>query len=162
MSRSQRVAGMLNEAVALEHKAWYYYTLVAGMMDRSAYPNLSVWFRKEALDELEHAQIVISFINRLNTPLRFPDIGRPVLDESDQLVIDAFRKAVEFEQIVLGHYSKMAAVADEEGDLVVAEFCDQFLRLQIKEVKSFRDHLRNAERCKREADTFVFDQSFGK
>merc|ERR1712126_302786 len=133
-----KITNLLNQAVLYEHSAWYFYNHASAVLDGLSYLNLSKWFKKEAEEELEHAQIVITFINQLDLNLQFLSIDQVTIEKTDDIFINIFSKALEFEETVLNHYMLISEEAGRIKDCVTSQFCDDFLRLQAKEIKYFR------------------------
>ena len=150
-------------ALNLEHKAWYFYNYAGDLCRKNAFNNLFKWFKKEAMEELDHANIVSEFLLNLDEDY----IYEGLLDNSYTVQNDLnaienlFVKAAEFETIIKDQYIKIKILADELKDEAVSEFTDKFIHMQTEEIKKFKDHALNARRCKGDQfNMFLFDESF--
>ena len=153
---------LLNDAIKLEHSAWYFYNYVSSIFYKYAYKHLSKKFQNEASEELEHAQKVIKFMNQLNYHVEFFQIDNISVDlySSNQLIIKVFEHAVALEITVLDHYKKIKYEAEKINNFEISNFVDEFIELQIGEIKNFKDNLENAKRCwDTQLGEFIFDNS---
>lgn len=151
-----------SEAINLEHAAFYFYLSVGAHFDSQTMSllNLRDFFYDESKDELTHARRVIKHMNERNLKWTRMPIETP--DPSAMTVVQVFEKAEEFEQKVLDNYLRIQRIAGKVEDYSTNQFLDDFVALQLKEVKAFHDKAMNARRCTDQLGIFIFDQSFAK
>lgn len=156
----KKLGKLMSQAVNLEHSAFYFYLALGVHFDsrKVSLLNLSKFFFKESDDELEHAKIVIKYMNQIGVKVSLGPIEAK--DPSHMSISEIFETAESFEYKVLQHYELISKEAAEANDNATSSFVDFFLDKQVKEVKSFHDHKMNSKRTENSLGEFLFDQSF--
>jgi bacterioferritin B len=142
---SSRFADALNEQVAYEFAASQQYVAIAVYYDSETLQQLAAHFYRQALEERNHALMIVQYLLDADLPVRIPAVEAPQTDFGD--AVAPISLALQQERRVTDQISALAALAREEGDLVGAQFLDWFLKEQREEVSSMSDLLSIVERA---------------
>src|ERR687897_958569 len=140
-----RFVGALNEQVANEFGASQQYIAIAVYYDAETLPRLAAHFYRQALEERNHAMMIVQYLLDAGEPVTIPGIEAPQTDFSDPVAPVALALAQErrvTEQIV-----ELAGLARAEQDLVGEQFLHWFLAEQREEVASMSSLLAVVERA---------------
>jgi ferritin len=142
---SSRFADALNEQIAYEFAASQQYVAIAVYYDRETLAQLASHFYRQAVEERNHAMMIVQYLLDSDLPVRIPAIEAPQREFADAVAPVAL--ALEQEKRVTEQISGLAVLAREEGDLVGAQFLDWFLKEQREEVSSMSDLRAIVERA---------------
>jgi ferritin len=134
-----RFAEALNEQVANEFAASQQYVAIAVYYDTETLPQLAAHFYRQALEERNHAMMLVQYLLDADLPVRIPAVEGPRIEFGD--AVSPVALALEQERTVTDQISRLAALAREEDELVGAQFLDWFLKEQREEVASMSDLL---------------------
>ena len=134
-----RFAEALNEQVANEFAASQQYVAIAVYYDTETLPQLAAHFYRQALEERNHAMMLVQYLLDADLPVRIPAVEGPRIEFGD--AVSPVALALEQERTVTDQISRLAALAREEEELVGAQFLDWFLKEQREEVSSMSDLL---------------------
>lgn len=140
-----RFVTALNEQVANELAASNQYVAMAVYFDSETLPLLAAHFYRQAIEERNHAMMIVQYLLDAAKPARIPAVPEPKTDFSDAAGPVAL--ALEQERTVTEQIVRLAALAREENDLVGAQFLDWFLKEQREEVASMSALLAVVERA---------------
>ena len=129
-----RFADALNEQVAYEFGASQQYVAIAVHYDAQTLPQLAAHFYRQAVEERNHAMMIVQYLLDADLPVRVPGVEAPQVEFGD--AVEPVRLALEQEQRVTGQISDLVKLAREEGDLVGEQFLHWFLQEQREEVSS--------------------------
>ncbi len=135
----------LNEQVAREFAASQQYVAIAVYYDAQTLPNLAAHFYKQALEERNHAMMMVKYLLDADEPVTISGV-QPPATEFDDLAAPV-RLALAQERSVTDDLKKLAGVAREENDLVAEQFLHWFLQEQREEVASMSELLTTIERA---------------
>jgi ferritin len=135
----------VNEQVEQEFAASQQYVAIAVYYDSETLPQLAAHFYRQAVEERNHAMMLVQFLLDADQPARVPGVEAPKTDFGDAVAPVAL--ALEQEKRVTAQISALAALAREESELVGEEFLNWFLKEQREEVSSMSDLLRIVERA---------------
>jgi ferritin len=144
MATSRFIEG-LNEQIGHEFAASQQYVAIAVYYDDETLPQLAAHFYRQAVEERNHAMMIVQFLLDADAPVTIPEVTAPRSDFKDAVAPVAL--ALEQERQVTDQISQLAALAREEGELVGAQFLDWFLKEQREEVASMSDLLSIVERA---------------
>jgi bacterioferritin B len=136
---ANRFAEALNEQVANEFGASQQYVAIAVYYDAETLPQLAAHFYRQALEERNHAMMLVQYLLDADLAVNIPAVAGPRTDFEDATSPVAL--ALEQERTVTEQISRLAALAREEEELVGAQFLDWFLKEQREEVASMSDLL---------------------
>jgi ferritin len=140
-----RFVEALNEQVANEFGASQQYVAIAVYYDAEALPRLAAHFYRQALEERNHALMIVQYLLDADARVAIPGVAAPRSDFADAVAPVAL--ALEQERTVTEQIKALAALAREENDLVGEQFLDWFLKEQREEVSSMSDLLKVVERA---------------
>jgi ferritin len=135
----------VNEQIGYEFGASQQYVAIAVHYDAETLPQLAAHFYRQAVEERNHAMMLVQFLLDADVPVRIPGIEAPQTEFGDAVAPVAL--ALAQEKRVTEQISALAALAREEGDLVGEEFLHWFLKEQREEVSSMSDLLKLVERA---------------
>ena len=134
-----RFAEAVNEQIANEFAASQQYVAIAVHYDAETLPQLAAHFYRQALEERNHAMMLVQYLLDSDQPVLIPAVEGPRTDFAD--AVSPVALALEQERTVTEQISALAVLAREENDLVGAQFLDWFLKEQREEVASMSDLL---------------------
>ena len=143
---AERFVEALNAQIAREFAASQQYLAVAVWYEDQTFPRLAGLFYAQALEERDHALMMVKYL--LDSGLRpgVPGTGEPKGEFGD--LVEPIGVALEQERKVTDQISELAAVAREENDYVSEQFVQWFLKEQVEEVDLFSSLLAVAERSR--------------
>ena len=136
----------LNEQIGNEFAASHQYVACAVYFDDDALPQLAGFFYRQALEERDHAMMMIQYLLDTDAPVRIPGVPAPQSEFAD--VVAPIALAVEQEKRVTEQINALAGVAREAGDYSSEQFMQWFIKEQVEEVATMTDLLRVAERSR--------------
>jgi ferritin len=135
----------LNAQLANEFGAAQQYIAVAVWYDNETLPLLAGHFYRQAVEERNHAMIIVQYLLDAQAPVTIPAVAAPKTDFGDH--IEPVRLALDQERAVTQQIQELAKLARAEGDLVGEQFLAWFLKEQLEEMSSMSDLLRTVERA---------------
>jgi len=143
---AERFVEALNEQVANEFAASHQYVAIAAHYESQTLPQLARFFYAQAVEEREHAMMMIKYLLDTDAPVRLGEVSAPDTAFSDH--ISPIRLALDQEKTVSGQIGDLFRVAREEGDYLSEQFVQWFLREQVEEVATMTELLEVAERVR--------------
>src|ERR671929_1556496 len=146
----------LNEQIANEFAAHQQYVACAGHYDGETLPQLAGFFYRQAMEERDHAMMMVRYLLDTDAPVRIPGVAAPVTEFAD--VVAPVALALEQEKRVTEQINALAALAREKGDYTSEQFMQWFIKEQVEEVATMSDLLRVVERSRdnaMEVETFM-------
>ena len=140
-----KFAAALNEQVAYEFAASQQYIAIAVYYDAETLPQLAAHFYRQAVEERNHAMMIVQFLLDSDHTVEIPAVEAPQKAFSDARAPVAL--ALEQEKRVTDQIAELAALARVENDLVGEQFLHWFLQEQREEVASMSDLLSVVERA---------------
>jgi bacterioferritin B len=139
-----RFVERLNEQIANEFAASQQYVANAVHYDAETLPRLAAFFYAQAVEERNHAMMMVQYLLDLDADVQIPGVAVPETSFSD--VVAPVALALEQEKRVSDQIAALVGVAREEGDYQSEQFMQWFLKEQVEEVASMSDLLTIAER----------------
>ena len=149
----------VNEQIGNEFGASQQYVAIAVYYDSETLPQLAAHFYRQAVEERNHAMMLVQFVLYADQPARVPGVEAPKTDFKD--AVEPVAIALEQEKRVTGEISALAALAREEGDLVGEQFLHWFLQEQREEVSSMSDLLKLVQRAA-ESNLLLAEESLAR
>ena len=134
----------LNAQVGYEFAASQQYVAIAVHYDAQTLPRLAAHFYRQAVEERNHAMMIVQYLLDADEPVAIPGVVEPQTEFAD--VVEPVRLALEQEKRVTEQISELAKLARSEGDLVGEQFLHWFLQEQREEVSSMGALLTVVER----------------
>jgi len=139
-----RFADALNEQIGYEFTASQQYIAVAVYYDAQTLPQLAGHFYRQAVEERNHAMMIVQYLLDAGEPVVIPGVAAPKTDFTD--ATEPVALALEQEKRVTDQIVALVKLAREEGELVGEQFLHWFLQEQREEVASMTDLLAVVER----------------
>jgi ferritin len=136
----------LNEQVGHEFAASQQYVAIAAHYDAQTLPRLAAHFYRQALEERNHAMMIVQYLLDADEPVAIPGAEAPQSAFGD--VVEPVRLALDQEKRVTEQIKELAQLARSEGDLVGEQFLHWFLQEQREEVSSMAALLTVVERSR--------------
>jgi ferritin len=135
----------LDKHIANEFAASQQYIAIAAWYDDRTLPQLAAHFYRQALEERNHAMMIVQYLLDAGATVTIPGVDAPRCEfdsytEPVQLALDQEREVTRL-------IADLAHLAREEGDLVGEQFLAWFLTEQREEEASMADLLRTVERA---------------
>ena len=132
MKLTEAMASAFDAQITLEFEASLVYRQLAIQMDTSDLPGMALWLRRQADEEIVHAN---KFIDHVVDRDGHPSIGAiraPQVDKSASPA-DVFAAALGHEQTVSESIRELYRTGEAEGDLDSRPLLNWFLEEQIEE-----------------------------
>lgn len=143
-----RFVTRLGEQVGHEFSACQQYIANAVYYDAETLPRLAAFFYRQAVEERNHAMMMVRYLLDSEAQVRIPGVAAPESDFAD--IVAPVALALEQERRVSDQIQELVAIAREEGDFLSEQFVQWFLKEQVEEVSSMSSLLTVVERA---ADT---------
>jgi len=136
----------LNEQIGHEFAAHQQYVAIAVYYDAETLPRLAAFFYAQALEERNHALMMVQFLVDQDLEAIVPGVAAPQTAFDD--VVAPVALALAQERRVTEQINGLAAAAREAGDYTSEQFMQWFIKEQIEEVATMSDLLRVVERAR--------------
>jgi ferritin len=161
MDTATPFADLLNEQVAHEFAAHQQYVACAVYYESQTLPRLASFFYRQALEERDHAMMMVQYLLDTDVPVITPGVEVPHSGFAD--VVEPVALALEQEKRVSDQISRLAATAREQHNYAAEQFMQWFIAEQIEEVSTMSDLLavatRSRDRVMEIEDYIVREQS---
>jgi bacterioferritin B len=158
----QAFVDRLHEQIGNEFAASQQYVAVAVYYDAETLPRLASFFYRQALEERNHAMMMVQYLMDAGVDPDVPGVGAPETSFAD--VVAPVALALEQEKRVTGQINELANLAREHGDYTSEQFMQWFIKEQVEEVSSMSDLLRVVERARENpllAEEFLARETVG-
>jgi ferritin len=136
----------LNEQVGHEFAASQQYLAIAVYYDDETLPRLAAFFYKQALEERNHALMMIQYLLDAGVEAPIPGVDGPQTAFGD--VVEPVSLALAQERRVSEQINALAGIARTEADYTSEQFMQWFIKEQVEEVSSMSDLLKVVQRAK--------------
>jgi len=143
---SDAFVAKLNEQIGHEFAAHQQYVAIAVHYDAETLPRLAAFFYAQALEERNHAMMMVQYLLDAGTDPTIPGVEAPRTAFAD--IVEPVVLALEQERRVSDQIGELAAIARREGDFLSEQFVLWFLKEQVEEVATMSDLLRVVERSR--------------
>jgi bacterioferritin B len=134
----------LNTQVGHEFDAHQQYVAIAVYYDAQTLPRLASHFYRQALEERNHAMMIVQYLLDADEPVAIPAVSAPKTDFSGP--VEPVALALEQEKRVTAQIVDLVKLARKEEELVGEQFLHWFLQEQREEVASMTELLAVVER----------------
>jgi len=135
----------LNGQVGREFGASQQYVAIAVYYDAETLPQLAAHFYRQAVEERNHAMMIVQYLLDADLPVAVPGVAEPVTSFSD--AVAPVQLALDQEKSVTDDIVRLTKLAREEGELVGEQFLHWFLQEQREEVASMTTLLNTIKRA---------------
>jgi ferritin len=136
----------LNEQIGQEFAAHQQYVAIAVHYDAETLPQLARFFYRQALEERDHAMMMVQYLLDADADVVIPGVSAPQTGFDD--IVAPVTLALQQEKNVSDQINALAAIAREAGDFTSEQFTQWFIKEQVEEVATMSDLLRVVERSK--------------
>jgi bacterioferritin B len=140
-----RFTDALNEQIASEFAAAQQYLAVAVHYDAETLPQLAAHFYRQAVEERNHAMMIVQYLLDAGEPAAIPGVAAPQTDFADERA--PVQLALEQEKQVTGQIARLVQIARDEHDHVGEQFLGWFLAEQREEVAGMTNLLAVVDRA---------------
>jgi bacterioferritin B len=162
MSQSRFVQA-LNGQIGYEFGAAQQYIAVAVYYDSETLPRLAAHFHRQALEERNHAMMMVQYLLDAGEEVIIPGVEGPQTGFGD--VVEPVSLALSQERRVSEQIGALATIAREDGDYAGEQFMQWFIKEQVEEVASMSSLLTVVERARENpllAEEYLARESIGE
>ena len=139
-------AAALNKQIANEFAASQQYIAAAVYYDAETLPQLAAFFYRQAVEERNHAMMMVQYLLDTNQEVVIPAVDGPKLDFTD--IVAPVSMALEQEKQVGQEIEDLFKLARESHNYSGEQFLQWFIKEQVEEVASMTDLHAVVERAK--------------
>jgi ferritin len=136
----------LNEQIGHEYAAHQQYVACAVYYDSETLPQLARFFYRQALEERDHAMMMVQYLLDADAQVEIPGVAAPQAAFAD--LVEPVALALAQERRVTEQINALAATARAERDYTSEQFVQWFIKEQVEEVATMSDLLRVVERSR--------------
>ncbi len=155
-----RFVAQLNTQIGNELAAHNQYLACAVYYDALTMPQMAAFFYAQALEEREHAMMMVQYLLDTDAGVTIPGVEAPIPTFEDLVAPVAL--ALEQEKRVTEQISALLKTAREESDFASEQFMQWFIKEQVEEVATMSDLLtvvsRNQDNISNIEDYVVREQ----
>jgi ferritin len=140
----QSFAAALNEQISNEFAAHQQYIGAAVYYESETLPRLAAFFYRQAVEERNHAMMMVQYLLDASEEVRIPDIESKLTRFDD--VVAPVRMALDQEKRVTDEINALFKLARETDDFQAEQFMQWFVKEQVEEVATMIDLLTVIER----------------
>ena len=140
----QSFAAALNEQISNEFAAHQQYIGAAVYYESETLPRLAAFFYRQAVEERNHAMMMVRYLLDASEEVRIPDIESKLTRFDD--VVAPVRMALDQEQRVTDEINALFKLARDTEDYQAEQFMQWFVKEQVEEVATMTDLLTVIER----------------
>ncbi|MFL5844160.1 MAG: ferritin [Solirubrobacteraceae bacterium] len=152
----------LNEQVGHEFAASQQYVAIAVHYDAETLPRLAAFFYRQALEERNHAMMMVQYLLDADAEVVIPPVEAPHSAFAD--IVEPVQLALDQEKRVAEQVGELARVARDNNDYASEQFMQWFIKEQVEEIASMNDLLKIVGRAKADplrAEEFLARESIG-
>jgi ferritin len=152
----------LNAQVANEFAAEQQYIAIAIHYDNETLPQLAAVFYQQAIEERNHAMMMLQFLMDRGVEVTVPGVAAPQTKFAD--IVEPVALALAQEEKVAAQITELTRVARVQNDFTSEEFTLWFLKEQVEEISKMNDLLKVVQRASGnplQAEEFIARESFG-
>jgi ferritin len=136
---ASRFVEQLNEQIGNEFAAHQQYVACAIHFDTLTMPQTAAFFYGQALEERDHAMMMVKFLLDTDSEVQIPGVGAPETKFAD--VVAPIELALAQERRVSEQIFALTRTAREESDFAAEQFMQWFIKEQVEEVAKMNDLL---------------------
>jgi ferritin len=141
-----RFVDQLNVQIGNEFAAHQQYVAIAVYFDALTMPRLASFFYRQAVEEREHAMMMVQYLIDADERVTIPGVASPVtqfgtLEEPIGLALEQERRVTE-------QINELTGIARDERDFASDQFMQWFIKEQVEEVSTMSDLLTVVRRSK--------------
>jgi len=129
----------LNTQIGNEFAAHNQYLACAVYYDALTMPQMAAFFYGQALEEREHAMMMVQYLIDTDAEVTIPGVEAPIPAFGD--VVAPVELALQQEKRVTEQINALLRIAREESDFASEQFMQWFIKEQVEEVATMSDLL---------------------
>ena len=141
-----RFADELNAQIGNEFAAHQQYVACAIYYETQTMPRMAEFFYRQALEERDHAMMMVQYLLDTDAPVAIPGVEAPVSAFGD--LVGPVELALEQERRVTTQVHGLTRTARSEDDYAAEQFMQWFIKEQVEEVSTMSDLLTVVKRAK--------------
>ena len=141
---TSRFAEQLNAQIGNEFAAHQQYVAIAVYYDALTMPAMAAYFYSQALEERDHAMMMVRFLIDTDREVTIPGSDAPQSRFGD--IVAPVALALEQEKRVTTQIHELTRIARDENDFAAEQFMQWFIKEQVEEVATMSDLLRVVQR----------------
>lgn len=145
-----RFAEQLNAQIGNELAAHNQYLACAVYYDALTMPQMAAFFYGQALEERDHAMMMVKYLLDTDADVTIPGVAAPVSTFEDLVAPVAL--ALEQEKKVTEQINGLLRTAREEFDFASEQFMQWFIKEQVEEVATMSDLLTVVTRSREDVN----------
>jgi ferritin len=134
-----RFVEALNAQIGNELAAHNQYLACAVHYDAETMPRMAAFFYAQALEERDHAMMMVQYLLDTDAAVSIPGVEAPVATFSD--VVAPVRLALDQENRVTEQINGLLRIARDDSDFASEQFLQWFIKEQVEEVATMSDLL---------------------
>jgi ferritin len=136
---ADRFVEALNAQIGNELAAHNQYLACAIHYDGQTMPQMAAFFYRQALEEREHALMMVQYLLDIDAQVSIPGVEAP--QSSFGNVVAPVELALDQEKRVTEQVNALLRIAREESDFASEQFLQWFIKEQVEEVATMSDLL---------------------
>ena len=136
----------LTEQVGHELAASQQYVAIAVHYDAETLPRLAAFFYRQAIEERNHAMMMVQYLLDADEPIALPAVPAPRSGFAD--IVEPVELALAQERQVAEQVGALARAARDADDYASEQFMQWFIAEQVEEIASMSDLLTIVRRAK--------------
>jgi bacterioferritin B len=146
VSPAARFVEALSEQIAYEFAASQQYVAIAVYYESQTLPRLAQTFYAQAVEERNHAMMMIKYLLDRDADVRVPGVAAPETEFDD--CVAPVTLALKQERGVSEQINGLLRIARDEGDFGSEQFMHWFVKEQVEEVSKMSGLLQVVERAR--------------
>jgi bacterioferritin B len=143
---ADRFVEQLNTQIGHEFAAHQQYVACAVYYEALTMPQMARFFYAQALEERDHAMMMVKYLIDSDAPVRIPGVRAPRVEFAD--LVAPVELALEQERQVAAQINELTKIAREESDFASEVFLQWFIKEQVEEVSTMSDLVAVVRRSK--------------
>lgn len=131
---NQIIIDKINDQIGKEFFSAYLYRAIASYFENKSMGGFAHWFKKQAGEEVEHADKFIEYLEDNNALVVLPALNKPGVAFNN--VEGALKAAYDHELFITASINEIAKAAKAEDDFRTLNFLNWFHAEQMEEEKS--------------------------
>ena len=113
-------------------------------------PQMAGFFYEQALEERDHAMMMVQYLIDSDAPVVTPGVAAPEVDFAD--IVAPVELALEQEKRVTAQINELTKIAREEADFASDQFMQWFIKEQVEEVSTMSDLVTVVRRARNDVE----------
>jgi ferritin len=148
---SPRFVKQLNVQIGNEFAAHQQYVACAVYYDDLTMPQMARFFYRQALEERDHAMMMVQYLLDAEAEVAIPGIEAPKVSFDN--VVQPVEVALAQEKRVTEQINQLTGLARDDNDFASDQFMQWFIKEQVEEVATMSDLLAVVTRSKDDVES---------